>query len=85
VLLSTCSEGNALWGENQLVMLGLDGSILRIAHTHNAYPGDEPYRNEAAAAMSYDGRGIYWTGNWGDGSRRRDVYGIELPANWWTK
>jgi hypothetical protein len=85
VLLSTCSEGNAKWGENQLVMLGLDGRILRIAHTHNAYPGDEPYRNEAAAAVSYDGRGIYWTGNWGDGSRRRDVYGIELPERWWTR
>lgn len=85
VLLSTCSEGNALWGENQLIMLGLDGRILRIAHTHNAYPGDEPYRNEAAAAMSYDGRGIYWTGNWGDGARLRDVYGIELPAQWWTR
>ena len=85
VLLSTCSEGNAIWGENQLVMLGLDGRILRIAHTHNAYPGDEPYRNEAAAAMSYDGRSIYWTENWGDGARTRDVYGIELPARWWTK
>jgi hypothetical protein len=85
VLLSTCSETNAKWGENQLVMLGLDGRILRIAHTHNAYPGDEPYRNEAAAAMSYDGRGIYWTSNWGQGARTRDVYGIELPAGWWTK
>ncbi|MET0809091.1 MAG: hypothetical protein ABWX93_10090 [Pseudoxanthomonas sp.] len=85
VLLSTCSQANATWGENQLVMLGLDGRILRIAHTHNAYPGDEPYRNEAAAAMSFDGRGIYWTSNWGDGTRTRDVYGIELPAEWWTK
>ena len=85
VLLSTCSQANATWGENQLVMLGLDGRILRIAHTHNAYPGDEPYRNEAAAAMSFDGRGIYWTSNWGDGTRMRDVYGIELPAEWWTK
>lgn len=85
VLLSTCSEGNTMWGENQLVMLGLDGRILRIAHTHNAYPGDEPYRNEAAAATSYDGRSIYWTSNWGQGARTRDVYGIELPAGWWTK
>lgn len=85
VLLSTCSEGNASWGENQLVMLGLDGRILRIAHTHNAYPGDDAYRNEAAAAVSYDGRGIYWTGNWGKGDRQRDVYGIELPAQWWEK
>ncbi|NDK38188.1 hypothetical protein DT603_04955 [Pseudoxanthomonas gei] len=85
VLLSTCSATNAIWGENQLVMLGLDGRILRIAHTHNAYPGDEPYRNEAAAAMSFDGRGIYWTSNWGDGTRTRDVYGIELPAEWWTR
>jgi len=85
VLLSTCSETNGKWGENQLVMLGLDGRILRIAHTHNAYPGDEPYRNEAAAAMSYDGRSIYWTSNWGQGARTRDVYGIELPAGWWTK
>ncbi|HVI59027.1 MAG TPA: hypothetical protein VM619_09190 [Luteimonas sp.] len=83
VLLSTCSETNAAWGENQLVMLGLDGRILRIAHTHNAYPGDDAYRNEAAAAVSYDGRGIYWTANWGDGNRQRDVYGIELPAQWW--
>lgn len=83
VLLSTCSEANAAWGENQLVMLGLDGRILRIAHTHNAYPGDDAYRNEAAAAVSYDGRGIYWTANWGDGNRQRDVYGIELPAQWW--
>jgi hypothetical protein len=85
VLLSTCSAGNAVWGENQLVMLGLDGRILRIAHTHNAYPGDDAYRNEAAAAMSFDGRSIYWTGNWGLGTRVRDVYSIELPARWWAK
>lgn len=85
VLLSTCSETNIKWGENQLVMLGLDGRILRIASTHNAYPGDDAYRNEAAAAMSYDGRSIYWTGNWGRGSRGRDVYEIDLPAGWWKK
>jgi hypothetical protein len=85
VLLSTCSEGNTEWGENQLIMLGLDGRILRIASTHNAYPGDDAYRNEAAAAMTYDGQSIYWTGNWGDGSRTRDVYEIDLPDAWWTR
>jgi hypothetical protein len=85
VLLSTCSEGRAEWGENQLVMLGLDGRILRIASTYNAYPGDDAYRNEAAAAMSYDGQSIYWTANWGEGSRTRDVYEIDLPTRWWTK
>lgn len=85
VLLSTYSSGNAEWGENQLVMLGLDGRILRIAHTHNAYPGDDGYRNEAAAALSHDGQSVYWTGNWGDGGRTRDVYAIDLPAEWWKK
>ena len=85
VLLSTYSAGNAEWGENQLVMLGLDGRILRIAHTHNVYPGDDGYRNEAAAALSHDGQSIYWTGNWGDGGRRRDVYAIDLPAEWWKR
>jgi len=85
LLLSTCSPGNAAWGENQLLMLGLDGRILRIAHTHNAYPGDDAYRNEAAAALSHDGRSVYWTGNWGDGDRRRDVYAIDLPPQWWKR
>ncbi len=85
VLLSTYSGTDVDWGDNQLVMLGLDGRILRIASTHNAYPGDDAYRNEAAAAMSYDGRSIYWTGNWGLGTRERDAYVIELPAQWWTR
>jgi hypothetical protein len=87
VLLSTYSPTApgpaAAWGENQLILLGLDGRFLRVASTHNAYPGDDAYRNEAVAAMSHDGRRVYWSGNWGDGGRQRDVYGIELPERWW--
>ncbi len=85
VLVSTYSAASAEWGENQLILLGLDGRVLRVAHTHSAYPGDDGYRNEAAAAMSYDGRTIYWTANWGDGDAVRDVYGVELPEAWWTR
>lgn len=85
VLLSTYSEASAEWGENQLLLLGLDGRILRVAHTHSAWPGDDSYRNEAAAAMSHDGRHVFWTANWGDGTATRDVYGVQLPDRWWTK
>jgi hypothetical protein len=85
VLLSTYSAGSADWGDNQLVLLGLDGRFVRVAHTHSAYPGNDGYRNEAAAAMSHDGQTIYWTANWGDGSAVRDVYAVGLPEAWWTQ
>lgn len=82
---TTVDDARADWGDNQLILLDLHGRVLRVASTHNAWPGDDGYRNEAAAALSYDGRHVYWTGNWGQGGRVRDVYGIELPAAWWAR
>ena len=69
VLVSTYSSGAGDWGESQLLLLDLDGRFVRVANTHSAYPGDDGYRNEAAAAMSHDGRRIFWTSNWGAGGQ----------------
>lgn len=82
VLVSTYAAGNKAWGDNQLLMLPLDGGEpLRLCHTHNLYPGDNGYRNEASAALSMDGRHVYWTGNWG-GAMGREVLSVALPADW---
>lgn len=86
-LVSTYDASSNGWSLNQIFALPLvaNATPLRICPTYNVWPGNEGYRNEASASLSGDGLSVFWTGNWGLGTRARDVYQAQLPQDWWLK
>lgn len=89
VAIGTYRTSNDTYGANQLLMaelkpLAQNPRIWRISPNYNDYKGG--YRDEAAAAMSYDGNSIWWTANWGDSvNGHGEVYSVDLPSDWITK
>jgi len=56
------------------------GRVRRLAHTRNDQlaSGEENYWDTPRANVSFDGRLVAFTSNWG-WSRRRDVYVLQVP------
>lgn len=85
-LMSTYSTSSSMWGNNQLMMVELKATadspiVWRIAPTYNNYQGS--YRDEGPAALSYDGKSVYVTANWGTANGTGEVYQFLLPGSWY--
>ncbi len=84
--MSTYANIETQWGNNQLIMLKVEANceVLRCTPTYNEYPGNDAYRNEAAAALDVSGNVMTWTSNFGENFDRREVLEFELPDDWET-
>lgn len=85
-LMSTYALINTQYGNNQLMMVELKATadtpvVWRIAPTYNNYAGS--YRDEASAALSYDGKSVFVTANWGTANGYGEVYQFWLPDDWY--
>ena len=56
--------------------------IWRVAHTHSADRVSHAYSADPFAKFNTQGTKIFWTSNWDDPDGIRDIYQIDLPANW---
>lgn len=56
--------------------------VWRVSPSYNAYQGD--YRDEAAAALGFDGMSVWWSASWGQLDGHGEVYSVPLPVDWHT-
>lgn len=87
-LVSTCSKTNSGWAENQIMVAELKSSaqkpiVWRISSTYNNFTGK--YRDEAPAALGYDGKTVWWTANGGNADGHGDIYQVRLPDDWYEQ
>lgn len=87
VFISTYNPTNVSWNSNMIFMIELKDAaenprIWRITPTYNTYSGS--YWDESPAAISLNGKNIYWTANWMNLFGHREVLKTELPSNWHT-
>jgi hypothetical protein len=81
------NNGNTSTGlyKDEILLVATDGSqnVRRLAHHHSNYAGE--YWNSPRADLSFDGRWVTFTSNWGDLSRR-DVFVLRIggppPPAW---
>ncbi len=91
---ATVSDGSVTWKnwgknwvQNSIAMLEIADvntttpKIWRITPGYNDYQGN--YRDEGSAAISLDGKSIWWTGNWDNSdSGHGEVLSVEIPNDW---
>lgn len=68
------------WLRDEIALVATDGSgkLKRLAHHRSNWLSSGNYWHMPRAAVSYDGRFVVFTSNWGDVSRS-DVYVIAVP------
>lgn len=68
------------WFRDEIFFVATDGSktLKRLAHHHSNWIVSKEYYHMPRAAVSYDGKFVVFTSNWGD-ARRSDVYIIAVP------
>jgi len=94
---ATVADGAAIWtnygktwADNQIYMMEIkdmaeNPRMWRITPSYNSHYG---YRSEGSAALSHDGKSVFWSANWGttnsplaDG--QVDAFMTELPSDWY--
>lgn len=77
-------------GGNQTYVFALKAGAtpLRLGPTYHTNPGTgksgDNYDDQHYGAFSQDGSRFYWASNWRNDSGQRDVFVLNLPADWQT-
>jgi hypothetical protein len=85
VAVDESDRSNNSWASNQIFLVELKSKprIWRLAFNHNNYSGE--YFTECFAALSRDGRKVYFQSNWGESDPlSTEEYFLTLPPGWET-